>query len=214
MLPGGKKCILLGCLLSSLSACTTACHHSPPKTVPSIAMDSRYLDLQPGWRLRVVTPILESGGYKVRTEEMHSEGNTISLRTEKGFLGYQTDYYSVNMPDEGRLAVTFQHAEFTSIDQQKTEKPAPAVRLFIFPSDTRYVRLLFLTRVSETDHDEAVLAASSEAELKSLTDMVESNPTSNCQPQPAGRCSWIPGGVAVQVERKATGRRNDWIPVL
>lgn len=177
-------------------------------------MDNRYLDLQPGWRLRVVTPILESGGYKVRTEELRSEGGAINLRAEKGLLGYQTDYYFVNASGEGKPVVTFRRAEFTSVDQKKTEKPAPAVKLFVLSEDIRYVRLLLLTRVSDSDHDEAVLAALSKTELEALTAKVESNPTSNCKPQPEGLCSWVPEGIAVQVERKANGMRDGWRPVL
>ena len=177
-------------------------------------MDSRYLDLQPGWRLRVVTPILESGSYQVRTEELRSEGGAINLHAEKGLLGYQADYYFVNASGEGKPVVTFQRAEFTSIDQKNTEKPAPAVKLFVLSEDIRYVRLLYLTRVSDADHNEAVLAALSKTELEALTAKVESNPTSNCKPQPEGLCSWVPEGIAVQVEGKAKGKGDGWRPVF
>jgi len=45
-----------------------------------------YIDLEPGWRLRVVTPILKDGGYVVKTQ-----GETV----EPGFLGYEVSFYDV-----------------------------------------------------------------------------------------------------------------------
>jgi hypothetical protein len=176
--------------------------------------DRSYVDLQPGWRLRVVVPILESGGYKVRTEEVRSSDGTVSLQTEKDFLGYETDYYQVNSPGDGKPVVSFESAEFTGIDRKKSRKPKPAMLLFAFPDSFGYVRLLFLTRVSENQHDAAVLAASTLAALDVLTPKVESSPLGNCSAQPEGLCSWIPEGIAVQPEKRDPQNSKAWIPAL
>ncbi len=190
------------------------CHRATPSSTPQISRDNPYLDLQPGWRLRVVAPVLESGGYKVKTEELQSANGSVDMRVEKAFLGYQADYYTVNSPAEGKPIVAFQRAEFTSVDQIRTTKKRPGVPLFVLPDNTRYVRLLFFTRVSETDHDEAVLSASTRMELDALTAEVEANPAGNCILQPATHCTWVPEGVAVQVERRAGTNSKACMPVL
>jgi len=88
------------------------------------------------------------------------------------------------------------------------------VSLFDFPETIRYVRLLFLTRVSDTEHDAAVLAASSLAALDALTSKVEANPSGNCTAQPEGICSWIPQGIAVQPQKRDPRNSRAWIPAL
>jgi hypothetical protein len=184
-----KPSLILGLLVS-----LAGCHRDYPRPQISapIARDTGYLDLQPGWRLRVVTPILRSGGYQVKTVEKTSADGTIILNVEQGFLGYQTDFYSVSSPAKGHTIISFRRGEFTSTDQVKTSKASPAVKLFNLDGDTRYVRLLFLTRVSDAEHDEAVLAAASQMALDALTAEVETNPVANCKSQPEGDCSWVP----------------------
>lgn len=201
-------------IFAFISVGSVGCHKSTPKWPHSGFTDRGYIDLQPGWRIKVVLPILESGGYKVRTEEVRNSDGTVSLQTEKGFLGYETDYYQVNSPGDGKLAITFQSAEFTGIDHKQTRKLKPVVALFDFPETIRYVRLLFLTRVIETEHDAAVLAASSLAALDALTPKVEANPSGNCTAQPDGICSWIPEGIAVQPEKRDPQNSRLWIPAL
>jgi hypothetical protein len=201
-------------LLAFISMGSVGCHKSTPKWPHSGFTDHSYIDLQPGWLIKVVVPILESGGYKVRTEEVRNSDGTVSLRTEKGFLGYETDYYQVNSPGDGKPPVSFQSAEFTGIDHKKIKKPKPVILLFALPESLGYVRLLFLTRVSDTEHDAAVLAASSLAALEALTSKVEANPSGNCTAQPEGLCSWIPEGIAVQPEKRDPQNSKAWIPAL
>jgi hypothetical protein len=191
-----------------------SCHRSRPSAASYTHTDRSYLDLQPGWRIKVVAPILESGGYKVRTEELQSRDGTISPRAEKGFLGYETDYYQVNFLGNGKPLISFESAEFTAIDQKKTTKRKPVISLFEFPESMSFVRLLFLTRVSDNEHDAAVLTASSLTDLDLLTPKVEANPSGNCTAQPEGLCMWIPEGIAVQPEKRDPRNNKAWIPAL
>ena len=85
-------------------------------------------------------------------------------------------------------------------------------RLFDLPESVRYVRLLFLTRVSQTEHDQAVLGSSSLADLDALQKRVEDNPPENCKIQPEGICSWVPAGIAVQPEKRTPASGKNWIP--
>jgi hypothetical protein len=201
-------------LLAFISFGSVGCHKSTPKWPQSTFTDRSYVDLQPGWRIRVVVPILESGGYIVRTEEVRNSDGTVSLQTEKGFVGYERDYYQVNSPGEGKSVISFQSAEFTGIDHKKIKKPKPVISLFVLPESVNYVRLLFLTRVTETEHDAAVLAASSLAALDTLTPKVEVSPSASCTALPDGLCSWIPEGIAVQPEKRDQQSSKMWIPAL
>jgi|SRR5271165_6565001 len=200
--------------LTCTSIGLVGCQKSPPKWPQGGFTDRSYIDLQPGWRLKVVVPVIESGGYKVRTEEVHNKDGTVSLRTEEGFVGYETDYYVVNQRDSGKPFISFDSAEFTGTDHKKIKKPKPLIALFVFPESIGYVRLLFLTRVSENEHDAAVLAASTLAVLDKLTPRVEANPSENCTTRPEGPCSWIPEGIAVQPEKKDPQNSKAWIPAL
>ena len=194
--------------------CFAGCHRSAPKWPQSTFTDRSYVDLQPGWRLKVVVPVIESGGYKVRTEGIHNNDGTVSLRMEPGLLGYETDYFEVNAAGGVNPPVSFTLAEFTSIDHKKTTKPKPVISLFSLPDNLGYARLLFLTRVSENDHDQAILAASSLATLDALTSKVESNPSPHCTTQPESVCLWIPEGIAVQPEKRDPKNNKVWIPAL
>src|ERR1035441_5502127 len=143
---GPKRAVLLA-VFSALML--IGCHRSKPTAAPHAHTDLSYIDLQPGWRIKVVVPIIESGGFKVRTEELRNSDGTVSMQTDRGFLGYETDYYRVNRRGNGRPFVSFESAEFTDTNGKKTRKPKPVLSLFEFPENIGYVRLLFLTRVSE-----------------------------------------------------------------
>ena len=49
-----------------------------------------YVDLEPGWRLRVITPLVAGGGYALKTAPAQEQGNTITLKTGADFLGSET----------------------------------------------------------------------------------------------------------------------------
>jgi hypothetical protein len=109
------------------------------------------------------------------------------------------------------VAIRFETAEITN-DGKSTRRSQPMVPLFDLPENVRYVRLLFLTRASETEHDQAILGSSSSADLDLLKRNVEDNPAQNCKIQPQGVCTWVPSGIAVQPEKKADTRGKAWIP--
>jgi hypothetical protein len=201
-------------LIQVLLVFLVGCHHSNPPTLPPNLMNGHYIDLQPGWRLKVVVPILESGAYKVKTEESVSSGGTVNMHAEDGFKGYETDLYSVNAASDGQSVIALQSAEFTAINQKKEKREKAVVSLFDLPPSVAYVRLLFLTRASEEEHDEAILGASSSSVLEELTQKVEDNSERNCASSQWSHCSWVPAGIAVQVERRDPSKRNAWVPAL
>ncbi len=181
-----------------------------PATVPTANLLPPYLDLQPGWRLRVVTPLTKSGTYRPEIrEEQHNGSTTLSLGDD--FIGYETAYYAVQ-PRAG----TGVHIVFTSAADTRngstTPQPHPRPRLFQLPRSAKYVRLLYVQRVSRTDHDMAVLASDQQTLLGRLTAQVQADPRA-CENATRRFCSWIPAGIAVRAEILKNIRGSEqWVP--
>lgn len=76
------------------------------------------------------------------------------------------------------------------------QKAAPGENYFPFRPDAAYFRLFFLRRVSDADHDIAVIGARTLDELERQTARFEQNPTT-CAAEPQGACILIPKEVAV-----------------
>jgi len=159
-----------------------------------------FLDLQPGWRLRVITPLIAGGGYVVKPASAQEQGKTITLRTGTEFLGYETAYYDVR---EG-LAVRFSGAE-TMRDGKSAPQPRPVHPLFRMSRGMKHMRLVFLERGSDAEHDMAILTSKNLPELDALTVRLRATPATACEKG----CEWVPAGIAVRAE---TQRNGSWIP--
>jgi hypothetical protein len=224
-----KSLPLLGCVLLSalLPACTRRAAQipGPPPLAPGavdlsqalpgqalpgsqVIPDSGFLDLRPGWRLRVVTPLLKSGGFALRTFSPEASGNTVTLSTGGELEGYETAFYAVAPHPQGGVRISFDSAEVTK-QGVSAPQPRPTLPLFNLPSSARFVRLVFLTRVSQADHDMAVLAAGDIAALDRLAAEFQSNPRA-CAAAGRNYCAWIPLGIAVRPEAPGAG---PWDPV-
>lgn len=179
------------------------CAHAPaPKPVASTPLRGEYYqNLEAGWRLRVVTPVLKSGGTAV-----HFEGDAEESRTGQGLsvtlrapdlIGYETSYYSV-LPRRGSgVKIKFVSAEL-HLDKENIPQRQSRTPLFQFPGDARYVRLIYLIRRSaQADHDMAVIATKRQEGLDALTRAVQADPAA-CKNERGQYCDWIPQGVAVR----------------
>lgn len=158
----------------------------------------------------MVAPILKSGGYKVRMEGVRDENRTVTMKTGKDFEGYETDFYEVRAADTG-LRISFRSAEIHANDGSRHGTAHPRVSIFDRLSNPQFVRLLFLTRSSDRDHDQAILAAWSTEQLDRLTSDVQSDPVEKCKIESDTSCVWVPAGVAVRPEKK---RGRAWGPAL
>jgi hypothetical protein len=167
----------------------------------SVRGDASHLDLAQGWRLRVITPILKSGGYQIPTVAKQ-QGLTIEIDSQGEFLGMETAFYSV----EPGLRIKLASVE-AMLDGKTKPREKPLAKLFEFPSDARHMRLVYLTRVSQADHDMAVVSGTTVQHLDELTRRVHS--TSECA---SPYCAWVPAGIAVlaQVRVKVDGV-DTWI---
>jgi hypothetical protein len=190
---------LICCLPLLLASCGL---RKPPRFTPGVdaARSVRdYADLLPGCRIRVVTPVLKSGGYMPQLTEAPKEGGAVVLKTNDDYVGYETSYYSVKGRTGGGVRISFMSAWVT--EQGKTTRwPRPLVPLFELPDTARFIRLLYAIRVSQTDHDTAIVAASDPRLLENLTRRVRADPAGACRPDLIGVCKWVPNGIGVQIE--------------
>jgi hypothetical protein len=169
------------------------------------------VDLQPGWRIRVVTPVLKSGRYVADFKQTSSTSAAVELSAGDDFVGYETSYYRVSRAAQSGVYIEFMSSTVT-IEGKESQKSQPIVRLFRIPREAQHVRLIFLTRVSRADHDQAILGAAKSDELDRLTELVEAD-AANCRPQPDNAyCEWIPEGIAVRAEKPDPAHRRNWIP--
>lgn len=198
--------ILVATICAALGGCGTYRRQPEPSPISNLS----YIDLQPGWRIRVVAPRLKSGGYKVQLEEVRNEKGAITIETGKDFEGYETDYYEVRAADN-LLRINFRFGELRLNDGSRHRTLHPLVALFNAPNKEQYLRLLFLTRSSDRDHDQAILTASSVQQLEVLTNRVQTTPVESCKIQYETSCVWVPAGVAVRPEKK---RGREWVPAL
>jgi hypothetical protein len=160
--------------------------------------------LEPAWRVRVITPLLKSGGYVVKAPGVSDQRTgMVTVTVEGDFLGYEESFYDVSARPGGRMMVTLRsvmaHREGKAEPQGK-----PAQSLFEFPRPLRRIRILHLVRASESDHEAAVLGADRDTDLTNLTKAVQSDQKA-CQITGHVFCSWLPQGIAVIPERRAEG---------
>ena len=177
-----------------------------------MAPSFEYVDLQPGWRLRVVTPWLASGGYRLQLSDQQTSGNTVTLTGGEDLIGYETAYYAVMPGERGGVRIEFGSAELTK-DGETSLEPHPQPWRLHLPANARFVRLVYLTRLSQADHDMAVVAADDREVLDTLTREVQANPSSACGSDDRRSCSWVPAGIAVRPEmRRAGADAEGWGP--
>jgi len=197
-------------LFLALTGCANHNLRTPLRSETS-AIDLGYLDLQPGWRLRVVTPILKSGGYRVQSLQPIG-ANSGDLRAGPDFIGYESDYYEITRSGAG-VRVEFGSAE-TVKDGRTTRQPHPLVALFDLPANILYIRLIYLVRVSEADHDMAIVGGDDPETLDQLTSALQTHPDTKCAPDSHSYCLWVPAGIAVRPEEwRATNGKKQWAPV-
>lgn len=203
--------VAIATLILFLAGC--APRTAPPSPAPAATspLGPSYIDLQPGWRLRVVTPLLRSGGYRLRTGAESTEGNTVTLSAGDEFLGYETSYYAVRQRRGGGVRVNFDMAEVTK-GGETSRQARPLERLFQIPRGAKHVRLIYLQRVSEADHEMAVVAADRPETLDALTAQVRATPEEACGSGRRAHCSWIPAGISVLPEMRRASDEKAWIP--
>ena len=184
--------------LAAVFCIVTACSHKQAALPLSPAPgDNSYLDLAPGSRLRILVPLLKKGQTHLALGATQSDGNTVTV-SAANLVGYEISYYSAEGHANGKVRLKFASAETTK-DGQTLAEPRPPLLPFSLPEKTQFIRLLFLVRVSESDHNMAIIAARSKTALAAFTTELRQNPHA-CQNTESVFCVWVPEGIAVRPE--------------
>ncbi len=168
-----------------------------PVAAAGTPIDNSYTDLKPGERLRIVVPLLKSGGYLVATSPVAQEGNTIAL-SAAGLIGYEVSYYAIQKRSNGRVRLHFTSAESSKDGKTVPEEKAPALP-FALPAKAAHIRLIYLVRSSRSDHNMAITASTNLEALDVFTSQLKSDPEV-CKNEDEVSCSWVPAGIAVRPE--------------
>ncbi len=185
----GALTLLTGCALQRARIAAT----------PAASANNDYLDIRAGWRLTAVTPILKSGGYVLKTPDKPPSSNGFTLSAGTDFEGYEVAHYDVKGQRGGRVRVEFNSAEVTK--EGKTQpQPQSIAPLFQVARRANYLRLIYLIRISQADHNMAVVAARRIDALDAITRQIQTNPADGCKVDRHASCVWIPDGIAVRAE--------------
>lgn len=209
-----------------MAACTPREVHVPPQPTPARSM--YWIDLQPGWRVRVVTPVIKSDGHFVEGLPVFSSagpgpsgqpsggttnGATITLKTGKNFVGYEISLYAVKPPRAGGVRVVFGTAAIHQ-GEKETVRWHPIVPVFRLPRNDAFIRVLHLAWGMHGNHEAAILAANRRGLLDEVTKQVQYH-VDACRNTADTHCFWIPTGMAVIPEqRDGAGTNGQWVPAL
>jgi hypothetical protein len=193
-LPAGL--MLTGCAKKALAPLVAAVPPPAPVKYPVISPD--FVDLLPEWGIREVTPIFPYAGFVARGLAQQ-EGTTITL-AGSDIEGYEIALYRLKPQDNDFVDMEIESVETTKGDQV-TKEEMPRAPLFQYPGRVRYIRLLYLVRVSESDHNMAILASDDVDQLNALTKRAQADPDNGCKNELRAYCTWVPQGIAVQVQR-------------
>ncbi len=195
------KC-LLSLICTGVLITTAGCSHKSvplPLTASIPSPDRSYMDLEPGWKLRILVPLLKSGGLPATGASQQMDGNTISLSAEN-LIGYEVSYYSVAGKPSGAVRLRFTSAAITTNGKTVVEPNPPALP-FHLPRSTGHIRLVYLVRASQADHGMAIVSSKHIDALNAFTKQLKERP-SICNESNKIFCSWVPSGVAVRPERE------------
>jgi hypothetical protein len=179
---------------TALLLITSACFQRLIVTPPTPS-DNSYLDLTPGSSLRILVPILSGGQNHLAFDSTQSNSNSLTI-TVANLAGYEVSHYLAQGHRNGRVHLKFTSAEITKDGHTVPEAAAPHLP-FQFPNKGQFIRLVFLVRISESDHNMAIVTADTQDLLETFTSQIRQNPNA-CQVTNTVSCVWVPEGIAVR----------------
>ena len=163
-------------LLLTIAGCSRKVVRPPAPSEPFV--ENPYLDLEPDSKLRIVLPLVTAEGAPP---------------------GFEIAHYHVAGHRRGRVVLQFLSAEVSN-DGKTLSEPRPPSLPFALPPKAAYIRLLYLQRLSQADHNMAVVAADRMDVLEAATKQIRADPNS-CHSDDKIICSWVPPHVAVRPEK-------------
>lgn len=98
-----------------------------------------------------------------------------------------------------------------TVDGKPSAEPAGTGWKIVLKNPAAAARLIYLTRLGDSDHNMAVIAAPDPGTLDKLTRMIHENPGPACISTGESFCAWVPARVAVVAERMTAP--GTWEPV-
>jgi hypothetical protein len=181
--------VLLVCL-----ACSRHKIHAP-QAVNAPARDNSYTDLKGGCRLSILIPLTKSGATRPTLSAQQNDASTISL-SAADLMGYEMAHYAISGRQNGAVRLKFMSAEKTKEGKTAPEPNAPRLP-FALPRGSEHIRLIYLVRASQADHNMAIVASKHLDALNAFTKELKQDP-GICARNDEVVCSWVPAGIAVR----------------
>lgn len=181
----GVLFIAVGCLRRNVHV---------PQAADAPVSDGSYTDLEGGSRLSIVIPLTKSGGTRPTLSAQQHDGSTITLSAED-LTGYETACYAITGGRNGAVRLKFRSAEITK-DGKTAAEPNPPMLPFPLPQGSEHIRLIYLVRASQADHNMAIVASKHLDSLNTFTKQLKRDP-GICARNDEVFCSWVPAGIAV-----------------
>jgi hypothetical protein len=156
--------------------------------------DNSYTDLEGGSRLSILIPLTKSGTRPTFSTQQKN-GSTITL-SAADLTGYEIAYYSIRGRRDGAVRLKFTSAEITR-DGKTVPELNPPVLAFPLPGGSEHIRLIYLVRASQADHNMAIVASKHLDALNTFTKQLKNDP-GICARNDEVSCSWVPAGIAVR----------------
>lgn len=188
-------------LLLLLAGCAPKRMPAPAAMAPLPPNDREYVDLSAGWRLRIVAAVTQSGKHEVEFTSVKQESNVITLKLSDDVIGYETALWSILARPGGGISLQLASAEMT-VNGNPRPLAKPVRALIHAPRSARYIRMFYLTRKSDADHNTAIAGAAKLDRLEAFTRAFHDSPADACSDFAEQReyCEWVPAGVAVRPE--------------
>lgn len=158
----------------------------PPAIAQSIRFGgggAGFVDFTADFRLKIVSPIRSSDN-------------------RKDVIDYQIAYYRLTpMPKDARIKISLASISTGRPKEAQGDESSSAMPL-VFPASFMFVRLLFRTAISSTDHLATVLGADDQATLNKATRRFETGQDPSCEilTMPGVTCVMPAGEVSVNLE--------------
>ena len=196
--------------LLEFAGCSHKQVRMPTPTAVAPSDTSSYMDLEAGWKLKILVPLSKSAEAIRQSRSVPKvNGNTISLSTDSP-VGYEISYYSVvGRRGGGAVKLKFTSAARTT-NAKTVAEPKPPLLPFPLPRCGQHIRLIYLiVRSTQADHNMAILAAKHLDSLDAFTTRLKANP-GVCTTSASDDifCSWVPAGIAVRPEKELPLQNN------
>lgn len=164
---------------------------------------SGYVDLQPGYRLRIISPIRESGNEAAPIIEESGELKqtpdgkfSIDLRASSDLIGVEEAWYTIEKRKSRAGNELLPVHAVTRIDDRTDKTSKSRFRYFKFDSEVVIFRLFFLAWDGGENRKTMLLGGKNETALDLETQRLNRDPDACTAMQNQVQCFMVPEGVA------------------